>query len=326
MVRTTRRRLFANTTAKRIAAGTAKPRGAPAIRADLSALLRDAIAVVFRRLRHVRGRSRVGAGIQRFLTPRGTRSNLVRCRLGDGSRMILDLRSTIEARAYWTGTYERDVFLLRRALRASFVVLDIGAHIGFYAVPLARRLRELGGGLVFAFEPVPANAVRLRENVAANGLEGVVITVELALGAAKRSVVLKPDPSSEADTRNAFVTDDRVLRPDRVRARMSTLDVVAPQIGIERCDVVKIDVEGSELDVLKGGRDLLSTYRPIVMLELNPHRMAQFGWTADDLAAVASDLGYTAWRRVGRHSTPLVTEPLDLENAFLVPRGSRPPR
>lgn len=95
--------------------------------------------------------------------------------------------------------------------------------------------------------------------------------------------------------------------------------MVAEQLPIDRCDVVKLDIEGGELDALVGGRKLLAEHRPLVCLELNPHRMAQFGWSVAELAAFSAELGYGVWHGLGRGARRVEREPETIVNVFLVP-------
>jgi FkbM family methyltransferase len=69
----------------------------------------------------------------------------------------------------------------RRASKPDAVVLDVGANIGWWTIPLARRLAR-GGGRVVAFEPVPANRARLEWAIAANAVGAHVQVAAVALG------------------------------------------------------------------------------------------------------------------------------------------------
>lgn len=257
----------------------------------------------------MRGGNRIGLPLQRVLTPADL--GPVSCRLRDGSKVTLDLRSSTEARVFWTGVHDPFVAGIASRLRPDAVVVDVGAHIGLFAVPLGRRLLP-GGGKVLAFEPVPENADRLRLNIAANGLDACVSVFERAVGASERPVVLKlTEP--RAATSNAFVTRDLdEAQPHRVRARMITLD--GALADLDRCQVLKIDVEGGELDVLIGARRLLARCRPAVLLELNRHRMGEAGWTVEDLLAFATEAGYELGPVSGRA----------VENVWLTPAGRQP--
>ena len=146
----------------------------------------------------------------------------------------------------------------RRHVGPGTVVWDVGANVGYFSL-LAARL----GGHVHAFEPVPESAARLRGNVAANGLEDRVEVHEAAVGAtAGRQpflVVRDASWSHLADRgRHKATREER----DVEVVRLDDLDLPPP-------DLVKIDVEGSEVAVLDGAARVLREHRPVLVVELH---------------------------------------------------------
>ena len=104
-------------------------------------------------------------------------------------------------------------------------MLDVGAHVGVHALTAARRLRELGGGRVIAFEPTPDSAAAVRAAAARNGLP--VEVVESGLGEADGEIELRGDPrypTHDAGVRSQFGEGDVVAR-----APVTTLDAWARQ-------------------------------------------------------------------------------------------------
>jgi len=258
------------------------------------------------------------------------------CRLGatplvvraqqDGSRLLLDARSRTEASALWLGEYEADeIAFLSTCLEPDSVVLDIGANVGLMTTPLARRLHLLGGrGRVIAFEPVPVNAERLRRNVAINHLDGRVDVVELALGETEgRAVMVKEGPAGSSD--NALVALTADSEAGGVSAELATADSVLDEFALERVDLVKIDVEGYEVPVLRGARRLLAQHRPIVYGEFHNVLMPKRGHSFLDVWELFEPLGYHCFRFVGRCRIERVERPrYDLGNVVLVPADRVP--
>src|SRR5687767_6694951 len=134
--------------------------------------LRNTLAAIARRLPRIRGKARIGARLARLLTNfDSAEESLVTCTMRDRGVMRLDLRSRTEEWSFWTGEYESHAIkLLGGLLRPGDVVLDVGANIGFFSVPLGRILRASGGSL-HAFEPVESNFKRLSDVIALNDLE-----------------------------------------------------------------------------------------------------------------------------------------------------------
>jgi FkbM family methyltransferase len=177
-----------------------------------------------------------------------------------GLRLELDLRDNLARTVYFTGTYEPELiaFLLSE-LADGDVVADVGAHIGIHSLVLTRA-----GARVIAFEPAPDSAARLRAAARANGL--AVEVVEVALGAEEGSVGLFADPRydrADAGVLSVAGAGERVAT-----ARAMTLD----SCGLDRLDVLKVDVEGAEAAVLEGARETLARLRPrAVVVEAKGH-------------------------------------------------------
>ncbi len=260
------------------------------------------------------GKARLGAALYRTV---GSPAGPVEVAMKDGSRLRLDPASRTEAGSIWTGRYDhRLVSFLVASLRPGGVALDIGANIGFYTVPLAVRLQGLGG-VVHAFEPLAANHERLLENVALNGATAAARVWHSALGSSDGMVALEPELG--APTGNAASYPVSGAAPGRELAPLTTVDVFAARESLERCDLVKIDVEGGELAVLRGSDELLARCRPLVVLELNPYWMQRFEWTLDDLLFFAAERGYRLQRWDGARFDASSRDSSELENVALVP-------
>ena len=259
-------------------------------------LLRRPLGHLLRHLPWQRGKRRVGNFLHRHLVDTQDDAGcLETIRLRDGSQMQVDIRSSAEQWAYWTGEYDHQVIQRFAAfLKPGDVVLDVGANVGFYSVALGRRLRQLGAGHVYAFEPVRVNYERLIGNIAMNGLEQIVSTVSMALGDVERDIVIQLRQDTHAVTENAF------LRPDQTGleatgqeiVKMRRLDDFAAQQGLSRCDLIKVDIEGAELMFLRGGTTMLQRYRPIIYGEFNPYWIKSFGHSFLDVAALVLPWGY----------------------------------
>jgi FkbM family methyltransferase len=221
-----------------------------------------------------------------------TASPLVRARRL-GLTWELDLRDNLERVLWCTGTYEPALLsFLAAGLRAGDVVADIGAHIGVHSLTAAARLRALGGGRVLAFEPARDSADRLRAGAAANGLDGLVTVAETALGAGPGVAALAADAvydDADAGVRSLHGTG-RVVQ----EVPVTTFDAWAEGAGLDRLDVVKLDVEGAELDVLRGMRATLTRLRPRVLVaEVKQRVLDRAGVDAGELRDVLAGAGYT---------------------------------
>jgi FkbM family methyltransferase len=152
--------------------------------------------------------------------------------------------------------------LLRRLLHDRRVFFDVGANLGYHAF-LAATLLE-GRGAVHAFEPWSAVYNDLATNARLNGFRCLELN-QAALGDRDGEARLFV-PAAPEWTMASFVSDHPGQAFERVRAMR--FDSYCRRRGIENVDVLKIDVEGAELQVLQGMGSLLSRWRPEIILEV----------------------------------------------------------
>lgn len=166
---------------------------------------------------------------------------------------------------YLLGTSEpEEQQALATHLRPGGVFYDIGANIGFYAVIGARLAQSHGH--VYAFEPFPESAERIRGNAALNGLENVrVFTV--AVGNTDGMTRLEVGEKS-ASHRITIASGAAAERPV-IETPVVTLDACIAREGLRPPTVVMIDVEGAEIGVLRGMLETLARCRPVVMCEVH---------------------------------------------------------
>lgn len=156
---------------------------------------------------------------------------------------------------YWLGTYEHEkVKRFARTLRTGMVVYDIGANVGYYTLLAASRIGSQGQ--VVAFEPLPRNIAFLERHLALNRCENVT----LIGGAVSRCTArMRFDPA-------AGPFQGRLAPRGQLAVDAVSLDDLVRQRRLPPPDLMKIDVEGSEADVLEGAQWLLQSHPPIIFL------------------------------------------------------------
>jgi FkbM family methyltransferase len=161
---------------------------------------------------------------------------------------------------------EPEVALLTGLLRPGDVVIDIGAHIGTMTVPLARAVGA--SGTVLAFEPQPFLFRILAANVALNALDHVQV-FEHGLGERAERVWVRPIAYERGGNFGILSLDGSYAgkEGEGIGIRVWPLDRRAP--GVDRCRLMKIDVEGMEDAVLAGAAQLIERTRPLVYFEMN---------------------------------------------------------
>ena len=227
-----------------------------------------------------------------------------------GYRMFLDQRVPEQRLACETGIYEDDVLsLAAKVMPADGVFVDVGANIGFYVCAVGTAVARTGGE-VFAFEPVASNRRRLKKNIALNHLEDVATVVPLALGAERGRLVMRRVPfgrAANAVGENMFSAWDRedVDRRGWPSEEVDVLPLDEWGHRLRRCDVMKIDVEGADLLVLRGAVQTIHLLRPIILAEFNPYWMRQIGQSLVDVRRFAEENGYRIIRFFDGRFRPL---------------------
>ncbi|MBV8642191.1 MAG: FkbM family methyltransferase [Verrucomicrobia bacterium] len=144
-------------------------------------------------------------------------------------------------------------------------VLDVGANIGMTALALSQICPR---GQIAAIEPLPHTFRYLQQNVAEAGASNLKI-FNFALGNLEGSVPMQGHPSNFACS---FIADNyRIAAEDHFSQSVPVrrLDNVFSELYLDRLDFMKVDVEGFELEVFAGAKEILNTYQPIVFLEMN---------------------------------------------------------
>jgi FkbM family methyltransferase len=164
---------------------------------------------------------------------------------------------------------------LRRDLRPGDTVLDVGANIGIYTIFAAHLVGA--GGRVIAVEPHLPSAVRLLENIGANGFGDRVNVLTTALSDAPRFDSFNYSDWTEASSSSQLGRAvDHTGRPFQPTARelkaATSIDALIADAVIPSPDVVKIDVDGLELPIVEGMQALLAGPRPprAIQVEMEP--------------------------------------------------------
>lgn len=193
-------------------------------------------------------------------------------------RMRLDRAALMSSIIYWRGIHSfSEAALIRRHLPPDGVFLDVGANQGELTLVAARHAPR---GRVYAFEPVPEWFQLLCENVRLNGLVNVTpVNVALSEAEGVREMFTSDDVETYTalhEGLSSFVRTD--TRPVPLGSFPTVpLDTFARREGLERVDLVKIDVEGAEASVLAGGREVIARHRPMIILEWNPELQERGG-------------------------------------------------
>jgi FkbM family methyltransferase len=156
--------------------------------------------------------------------------------------------------------------IIRRYVKPGDVCADIGANVGALSLAMAQQAGPTG--TVYAFEPGPMLYERLQTNIRLNHVRCIV---PIQQGLSDRRGVLH----WAEDMNNRGNAD--LLGTSGIPVSVLTLDEFCQERGVTRLDFIKVDVEGMELEVLKGASSVLSTIRPVLYFETHPGFLTSLG-------------------------------------------------
>jgi FkbM family methyltransferase len=163
------------------------------------------------------------------------------------------------------GTYEIPIQnIFAQYLKAGDVFYDIGANVGFFSIIAAKLVGD--NGQIYAFEPGTSNATAVHHNAQLNNFNHIEVIEKAVSDTSGAGQLLLAKYSGG----HALATAD--TPPDlagEITVDLVSIDDLIAQKRIEPPNFVKVDVEGAELDVLKGMRETIKTYQPTIIYEVD---------------------------------------------------------
>src|SRR2546425_1218284 len=175
--------------------------------------------------------------------------------------------------------------VIQRRLKPGMIVVDVGAHVGYYTLLFSIAVGKEGH--VYSFEPHPANFASLIANVAAAGCDNVS-AFPYAVADAEGETLIYPDPADSAT--HSMYPRTPESRPFHVKA--VALAPFLQRLGITHVDVVKMDIEGAEPRALEGMRPLIDTGKAaMLVVEFAPENLRRGGREPSDFLRQLKILG-----------------------------------
>lgn len=185
------------------------------------------------------------------------------------------------------------------------VIADVGAHGGQFSKMFARLAPN---GQIYAFEPASYARAVLEPALRWNGFSHVAVQpygLSDAPGHFTLSTPLKRGRAEVGFGLAHLGTDDdpRPMRTETIEVR--TLDTFADTTRLDRLDFLKADVEGWEARMLAGGRNTVTRFKPLMLLEIAQSSLGRANSTTDDIFTLLAPLGYRASKLDGAALTPV---------------------
>tara|TARA_X000000950_G_scaffold289477_1_gene413956 strand:+ start:1344 stop:2198 length:855 start_codon:yes stop_codon:yes gene_type:complete len=180
---------------------------------------------------------------------------------------------------------------------------DIGAHIGIVTLAISRNIKK--NGVVFAFEPSKVNLNFLRYHIACNNLKNIKVIDKLVSSSDnKKSIFFE---SKEASGMNSIISINKKDITKKIITQSTTLDIFCNSNNVYP-DIIKVDIEGSEIEMLRGAKKILKKYKPLIFLSYHPYHIKKLGYQNSLIFDILTKLNYKIYDLEGN-------QPLKLKNS-----------
>jgi len=229
-----------------------------------------------------------------------------------GTRLCLYLNNDLSRQIFVAGCADPNEFaFLDRFLEPGMTFVDAGANEGIYSIFAGRRVGS--SGAVWAFEPSERELGRLRRNAAVNALDFNIFSVGLSDSVRDAELVVAENRYAGLNTLGKIpYIGVNVARTEHVQ--LLRLDDVVSKNPMSRIDLIKIDIEGGELNMLRGAVETLRRYRPLLLFELLRPALASQGATPEEVIEFLQKQGYTLYEFDASSGLPTLAKPMEYNN------------
>lgn len=206
------------------------------------------------------------------------------------------------------GEYEPETTeVIIEILKPGMIFVDLGAHIGYFTLLAAKRVSPTGH--VYAFEPVPSTCRLLEQNILINGFQSVVTIVPKAVSEKSGRVRFFLPKNSSVSAQIATDTENG----NCIEVETISLDEFFEQIGWPRIDLIKMDIEGAEIQALRGMKELCRRNVGLkLIIEINYPNLIKRKIDLRDIIKVLSDYGFMKFRALKKGYCETWMMPRDL--------------
>jgi FkbM family methyltransferase len=207
----------------------------------------------------------------------------------DGIKLELNTKSKLSELIAFNRFEHDDLEFVRFFLKPGGTFVDIGSNIGLYSLIASDKVGK--NGKVYAFEPTPETYQRLRNNILVNKFDNIVSykkAVSNKTGIEQFSISL-----DGYDAWNSLGKPSEGKIIEKITIDTISLDDFFQMNNITNIDLIKIDVEGWEVNVLRGGENYFrSTKSAALIIEFTDINLLNAGFCAYDLFSILKDFGY----------------------------------
>lgn len=212
-----------------------------------------------------------------------------------GVKFQLDLKEYQMKQIFLLDVYERNTIrqllrLVKQEVVKPFVFMDVGANIGFFSMTVAKDYK-INECQIHCFEPNPYTFNLLKTNLQNNGFNNVYLNM-VGLGERETTAVL----TSNAENIGAANIYSENKGGIQTNIQIRTLDGYCKDLGINRVDIIKVDIEGAELNFLKGAENIIANSEKLILvMEIVDQNCKRAGYSAEELFKYCLSKGFVAY-------------------------------
>ena len=208
-------------------------------------------------------------------------------KLPENFYMLLTPSEHIQQQLFWYGYYEKELGdMIKKCLKPGDVFLDIGANIGYFTLLAANSEPT---SKVISFEPVKGLFQKLEENISINSFKNIT-AFNIAVGEINEETELFISGPNNSGMSSFRQPENYSGKKEIVK--VVTIDSWFKKARLSKIDLIKLDVEGSELAALKGTQETLQNFKPLIIAEVNPETLASFSLTPGDIYGYLNKLNF----------------------------------
>lgn len=210
----------------------------------------------------------------------------------DGLRLRIYPKNEVFRSIFVRGIYDPNlVVVIKALLPAKGVFFDVGSNMGYCSLLMDKVVGE--DGKVFAIEPSERDFLRLVDNVNLNRLDNVnVYRLAISDKIGKVTISIAPEERSALNTLGTEFSNRGIEKVQTEEVDSTTLDAFVEKEDLSRIDVIKMDIEGSELKALNGARNTIEEYRPALIVGVNKSSLKASDASIEEIEKTLRELRY----------------------------------
>ncbi len=235
--------------------------------------------------------------------------------IGQKYEFLLNSKFAFSGYENWGNKHNSGFDKLLELAKDKKCVFDVGAHIGLCSLPLSKIIAK--GGIIYSFEASDKNRYFLKEHIRINNINNIK-TIPFLIGSCSKQKV------------RFFETDDvsgvpSIANLSRLNNSINTVSTNKIQISLDDfCkqnntipDIIKIDVEGAEFEILAGAKDIITKYKPEIIISLHPKHLKELGNNINGIFDFCKKFSYQLLSCIDGHK--INTKELSLDEYYMKP-------